>query len=78
MWTQYKNLAGNSGVQAYEYDDFYYQWIKIEFTDGSIYTYTDESCSWLDVIRMCELADNGIGLCRWIQDNDPGYSDVTR
>lgn len=78
MWTTYKNLAGNSGVLYYNYDQEAFSWIKITFLDESIYTYTDDSCSWLDVITMIELAERGIGLNRWINDNQPGYSDVTR
>lgn len=77
MWTTYKNLAGNSGVVAYDYDEEAFTWIKIEFLDGSIYEYTDESCSWLEVLRMIELAESGFMLNRWLVDNDPGYADKT-
>lgn len=78
MWSTYKNLAGNSGVLEYRFDDEAFSWIEIRFTDESTYLYTDESCSWLEVMEMIELAERGIGLNRWINDNQPGYSDVTR
>ena len=77
LWTQYKNLAGNSGVLEFRYDDEAFSWIEIRFTDESTYLYTDESCSWLEVLRMIELAESGFMLQRYINDNDPGYADKT-
>lgn len=78
MWLRYKNLSGNSGVQLYDYDNVAYSWIKITFIDDSVYEYTDDSCGWMTVMEMIELADRGIGLNRYINDNQPEYTDVTR
>lgn len=69
----YKNLSGKSGVESYEYDTETYSWIKVQFLDGGIYTYTDDTASWSDIITMCQLADDGIGLNSWINANQPGY-----
>lgn len=75
IWTQYKNLAGNSGVQAYSYDEAYMQWIWVEFTDGSRYLYTVDSCSYYDVVQMIQCAENGWYLQRYINENKPDYAD---
>lgn len=77
MFEPYKNLSGESGVEAYEYDPELFTWIKVQFTDGSIYTYTDDSCGWATVLEMISLAEDGIGLNSYINYNQPPYEDST-
>ena len=74
MWTIYKNLAGNSGVQAYRYDEQYFTFIEVEFTDESRYLYTVDSCSYYDVLQMIQCAENGWYLQRYINENDPQWA----
>lgn len=78
MWTTYKNLSGESGVESYQFDEKLYSWIWVEFTDGSRYLYTDESCGWVTVLVLIQYAERGIYLNRYINDNQPPYADVTR
>lgn len=60
---QYKNLAGNSGVVAYENgSDF----IRVQFGDGGIYLYTYESAGARAIERMKQLATQGRGLNTFI------------
>ena len=55
----YKNLGGNSAVIAYEIgSDF----IKVQFHDGWIYTYNDESAGHENIEYMKTLASAGRGL----------------
>ena len=60
---QYRNIAGNSGVTAYEIGPDY---ITIEFSDGSIYRYTYASAGIENVERMKGLAEAGQGLNTFI------------
>ena len=61
----------NSGIAAYEVgDDF----IRIQFTSGSIYLYTYDSADEADIEEMKELAKDGEGLTRFINDFRPGYA----
>ena len=55
----YKNIAGGSGVRAYEIGPDY---ITIEFSDGSVYRYTYASAGQENVERMKGLAQAGQGL----------------
>ena len=67
----YGNLHGNSGIAAYEYGaDF----IRIQFTSGSIYLYTYESAYEEEVEDMKALAEEGNGLNRFINEVQPGYA----
>ncbi len=60
---KYKNLDGDSGVAFYEIGiDF----IKVQFTSGSIYLYTYESAGSSNIEIMKELALNGKGLNSFI------------
>ena len=55
----YKNLGGDSAVVAYEMgNDF----IKVQFRDGWIYTYNDESTGHDNIEHMKTLASAGRGL----------------
>lgn len=68
---RYGNLHGNSGIAACEEGaDF----IRIQFTSGSIYLYTYESADEDDIEEMKELAREGEGLTRFINDFRPGYA----
>ena len=63
MMKPYGNLHGNSGVAAYEEGpDF----IRVQFTSGSIYLYTYESNGPENVEIMKELAREGRSLQRFI------------
>jgi hypothetical protein len=55
----YKNESGKSAVKAYDYGE---DWIRIQFENGKIYTYTDDSSSVLKIEQMKKLADLGLGL----------------
>lgn len=59
----YKNTSGDSGIKAYEILD---QAIKILFTDDSIYLYTYESSGKSAIEIMKKLANKGIGLTTFI------------
>ena len=78
MWKTYQNLSGKSGVSEYRYDDQFYRWIEIIFTDDSRYLYTDMSAGWLTILHLIDLAERGIGLNRFINAEQPDYIDKTR
>ena len=59
----YRNVAGNSGVDAYEIGADY---ITIRFSDGAIYRYTYTSAGQENVERMKGLAQAGLGLNTFI------------
>lgn len=60
---RYKNLGGDSGVAAYEIgDDF----IKVQFNDGSLYLYTNQSAESNNIEQMKRLAIAGRGLNSFI------------
>lgn len=59
----YRNLGGDSGVEAYEIgQDF----IKVQFSDGSVYMYTYASAGAGNIEQMKQLAANGRGLNSFI------------
>jgi hypothetical protein len=59
----YKNLGGNSGVEAYEIgNDF----IKVLFKDGSVFLYDYAHTGQVAVETMKLLALNGQGLNSFI------------
>ncbi len=55
----YRNIAGSSGVKAYEIGDDY---VTVEFSDGAVYRYTYASAGEENVERMKGLAQAGQGL----------------
>lgn len=60
---RYANLGGNSNVVGYEIgNDF----IRVQFSDGSIYLYTYESTGVDNIEQMKRLARNGQGLNAFI------------
>ncbi len=59
----YGNLGGNSGVEAYEIGpDF----IRVQFSTGSVYLYTYESAGSHSIEQMKELAIRSEGLNSFI------------
>ena len=59
----YKNLSGGSGVVAYESGpDF----IRVQFSSGSVYLYTYASAGAQNIEQMKELASKGEGLNSFI------------
>ena len=69
----YKNLSQQSGVAEYEYDTQGFSCITVKFKDGSIYSYTVDTCGATNVFEMIQLAQIGRGLNRHINFYDPGY-----
>jgi hypothetical protein len=65
-WETYADPDGDSSVAAYEIGDDY---IRVQFTDGSIYLYTYASAGSSDIERMKELARAGDGLNSYIMRN---------
>ena len=60
---RYKNLGGDSGVAAYENGtDF----IRVQFSDGSVYLYTYASAGAQNIEHMKQLAIQGQGLNAFI------------
>lgn len=59
----YRNLGGNSGVLAYENGS---NFIRVQFSDRSIYLYTYESTGPQDIENMKSLANSGQGLNSYI------------
>ncbi len=59
----YRNIAGNSGVKAYEIGPDY---ITVEFSDGAVYRYTYASAGRENVERMKGLARAGQGLSTFL------------
>jgi hypothetical protein len=60
---RYKNLGGDSGVVAYESgSDF----IRVQFSDGGVYLYTDAITGAHNVEHMKQLAQGGQGLNAFI------------
>ncbi|MEO6832663.1 MAG: hypothetical protein ABI378_09350 [Chitinophagaceae bacterium] len=72
---QYKNLSGKSGVRAFELGT---DSIRVQFTSGSIDTYTNTSAGSTHIARMKQLARDGSGLngyiTRYVRD---GYASHT-
>jgi len=59
----YRDVDSDSGVVAYEIgSDF----IRIQFSTGSIYLYTDASAGAHNIDRMKQLARSGDGLNNFI------------
>jgi hypothetical protein len=59
----YKNIGGASAVVAYEIGN---DSIKVQFRDGWIYTYNDESAGHSNIEHMKTLASAGSGLNSFI------------
>lgn len=62
----YKDLDGDSGVAAYEIGpDF----IRVQFSTGSVYLYTYGSAGVHNIEHMKQLAKSGEGLNSFITTN---------
>lgn len=60
---RYKNLSGHSGVVAYGIGrDF----IQVQFTEGTVYVYTEASAGLRHIAHMKNLARKGRGLSSFI------------
>ena len=59
----YSNIDGDSGVKSYEYGEEY---IRVEFSTGAIYLYTNEITGTKNIQMMKKLADSGEGLNAFI------------
>lgn len=66
MINVYKNLGGNSSVSAYE---ILPSSIRVQFNNGSWYSYSYAKAGMSHVEAMKSLAMNGVGLCSYIQRN---------
>ena len=66
----YKNLAGNSGIIAYQSGNYY---INILFRGFVLYRYTKTGSGYETIRTMQRLAREGWGLCRFISSRKPGY-----
>ena len=62
----YANLGGDSGIAAYEIGDGS---ITVQFKDGAIYLYTDQSAGSSNIAEMQRLAVAGRGLNSFIMRN---------
>lgn len=57
--TSYANNQGRSGIRAYEIGETF---IRVQFNEGKVYTYTYDSAGAHNVERMKVLAEAGEGL----------------
>jgi hypothetical protein len=65
-WQQYADADSDSSVNAYETGPDY---IRVLFSDGSVYLYTYASAGQSNIERMKELAAAGDGLTSFIMSN---------
>ena len=63
---RYKNVGGDSGVTGYEIGSDY---IRVQFSDGSVYLYTYASAGSNNIEQMKKLAIAGNGLNSFINRN---------
>ena len=60
---RYRNLGGDSNVAAYELGNGS---ITVQFNDGSVYLYTNQSAGQANIIELQRLAQVGQGLNSFI------------
>lgn len=60
---RYKNSGGNSNVSSYKIGDGE---IVVQFGDGSMYLYTNQSTGSINIDKMHDLARAGQGLNSYI------------
>lgn len=65
-WQHYADPDGDSSVDSYQIGSDY---VRVRFTDGSIYLYTFASAGQSDVERMKQLVRSGDGLNSFIMSN---------
>ena len=63
---EYRNLNGNSGVDAYEIGNSF---IRVRFNSGYVYLYTIISAGADNIQNMISLAEIGKGLNAYINKN---------
>jgi len=63
---QYKNIAGDSGIKAFEISEHS---ITVQFTTGATYLYTYSSAGKKHIEKMKKLALAGKGLSTFISQN---------
>lgn len=63
---RYKDIDGDSGVAAYEIGTDY---IRVQFSDNSVYLYTYTSAGANNIEQMKKLAASGDGLNAFINKN---------
>ncbi len=59
----YKNINGDSGIDAYEFGADY---IRVRFSTGVVYLYTYQSAGVENIEHMKTLAKSGAGLNAFI------------
>jgi hypothetical protein len=60
---RYRDIDGDSGVSAYEIgEDF----VRVQFSTGAIYLYTESSAGSANIEQMKVLAEKGNGLNSFI------------
>ena len=67
---RYKNLHGFSSILSYDYGS---DWIRIEFVDGTIRTYTYGDSGKNNVEYMKKCANRGAGLGLFIEKNKNSF-----
>jgi len=76
MIERYKNLSGNSNVFGYEIGPGK---ITVQFGDGSVYLYTNQSAGAASINEMHRLARVGQGLNSYIgRVVKKGYAEIIR
>lgn len=60
---RYRNLGGDSNVAAFELGNGS---ITVQFNDGSVYLYTNQSAGQANIIELQRLAQVGQGLNSFI------------
>lgn len=68
---RYIDKSGGNGITHYERT---IGGIKVRYTNGKEYHYTDQSAGVRIVQRMQQLAESGKGLTSFIRDNKPGHA----
>ena len=71
----YANLSGRSGVASYAVGP---EIIRVRFTSGATYRYTDDTSGPRSVEHMKNLANGGEFLNRYLNSFKPGYSSRRR
>ena len=66
----YNNLSGNSDIIGYEIDT---DSVRVYFSGGSVYTYTEASAG-IEVLEVIKMhAMSGSGLNGYLTREKPGY-----
>lgn len=63
----YKDINGDSGIAAYEYNE---KSILVQFKTGKIYEYPESNIGVAHLSMMKRLADSGDGLNAYINTNN--------